>query len=309
MTDSDMSSTKKIPVILDTDIGGDIDDTWALAMMLKSPELDVKLVVSDTGDTQYRSEILAKMLEVAGRADVPVGVGTSFDSRRRYPQSPWVEGYDLGSYPGAVHEDGVAAIIDTIMGSAEPVTLICIGPVPNIAEALEREPRIAERAKFVGMHGSVRRGYGGRAEPSAECNVVNHVDSCQKVFTAAWDMTITPLDTCGVVRLTGDKYGAVRDCQDPVIQALIENYQIWAASGEGKPNPDTESSVLFDTVAIYLAFSDELLTMEQLGIRVTDDGYTIIDEAAKQINCAMDWKDLGAFEDFLVERLTSRSDR
>ena len=52
---------KRIPVILDTDIGGDIDDTWALAMLLKSPELDVRLVVSDTGDTTYRSRIIARI--------------------------------------------------------------------------------------------------------------------------------------------------------------------------------------------------------------------------------------------------------
>jgi hypothetical protein len=57
-------------------------------------------------------------------------------------------------------------------------------------------------------------------------------------------------------------------------------------------------------VAVYLAFSEELLVMEKLGIRVTDDGYTVIDEDAKVVNCAMDWRDLPAFEDFLVKRLT-----
>ena len=44
--------------------------------------------------------------------------------------------------------------------------------------------------------------------------------------------------------------------------------------------------------------------MEQLGIRVTDDGYTVIDDEAKVINCAMAWRDLAAFEDLLVQRLT-----
>lgn len=62
--------------------------------------------------------------------------------------------------------------------------------------------------------------------------------------------------------------------------------------------------MLFDTVAIYLAFSEELLAMERLGIRVTGDGHTVIDDSAKRINCAMDWKDLAAFNDLLVQRLT-----
>ena len=292
-------SPKKIPVILDTDIGGDIDDTWALAMMLKSPELDVKLVTTDTGNTEYRAKVAAKMLEVAGRTDVPVGVGVKFGDGSG-PQAPWVEKYELSSYPGTVYEDGVDALIRTIMDSPEPITLICIGPVPNIGIALDREPKIAQKARFVGMHGSIRLGYGGSEKISAECNVVNHSKECQKAFTADWDMTITPLDTCGLVHLKGEKYRAVYECQDPIIRALIENYRVWA---KYSPQSEQRSSTLFDTVAVYLAFCDELLVMEKLGVRVTDDGYTVIDENAKIINCAMSWKDLPAYEDFLVKRL------
>jgi len=291
---------KKTPVILDTDIGGDIDDTWALTMMLKSAELDVKLVLTDTGNTTYRARIVAKMLEIGRRTDVPVGIGLHL-SDDAGGQAPWVEGYDLSSYPGTVYQDGVGALIKTIMDSPEQITLICIGPMPNISAALEREPEIARRARFVGMHGSVRRGYNGSEKVSAEYNVTAHPKDCQKVFTASWDMTITPLDTCGLVRLEGEKYRKVRDCKDPLTQALIENYRIWSKNA---PEFEYRSSVLFDTVAIYLAFSEELLVMEKLGIRVTDDGYTIIDENAKIINCAMNWKDLSAFQDLLVQRLT-----
>ena len=57
------------------------------------------------------------------------------------------------------------AIIDTIMKSPRPVTVIAVGPVQNIAEALKREPRIAQRARFVGMHGSVRVGYNRDQKP------------------------------------------------------------------------------------------------------------------------------------------------
>ncbi|MBT3291967.1 MAG: nucleoside hydrolase, partial [Victivallales bacterium] len=156
---SDPTRTKhRIPVILDTDIGGDIDDTWALAMLLKSPELDVKLVVADAGNTPYRARIIAKMLEVADRTDIPVGVGVEDERYCHQRQAAWLDGYDLADYPGTVHGDGVGAIIDTIMSSPEPVTLVCIGPVPNIGEALRREPRIVENARFVGMHGAVYKG-------------------------------------------------------------------------------------------------------------------------------------------------------
>ena len=302
-------SGKKIPVILDTDIGGDIDDTWALTMMLKSPELDVKLVVTNTGNTAFRAKIVGKMLETAGRTDIPVGIGIHLDDQvdRQYP---WVKGYDLSAYGGVIHEDGVGAIVDAIMDSPEPITLVCIGPVPNIAAALEREARITERARFVGMHGCLRkspRKYGdGGGGVVAEYNVRAYPEACQKVFTADWEMTITPLDTCGFVRLEGDKYRAVRECNDPLVRALMENYGIWLESwhGEWEDEFESRSSTLFDTVAVYLAFSRELLLMEELGVRVTYDGYTVIDENARRVNCATEWKDLSAFESFLVERLT-----
>lgn len=304
--EADAKVRAKIPVILDTDIGDDIDDTWALALMLKSPELDVKMVVSDTGDTTYRAKIIAKMLETAKRTDVPVGIGIPQPTRSRR-QEKWVADYDLNRYPGKVHKDGVGAMIDLIMRSNERLTLICIGPLPNIQAALEREPKIAERVRFVGMHGSVRRGYDGSPEVSKEWNVVANPKAAQKVFTAAWPMLITPLDTCGLVRLKGEKYRKVAECQDPVARAVIENYRIWLEAGKGKPGQKIEaSSVLFDTVAVYLAFSTELVNIERLPIRVTDDGFTRIDPAGKPIDCAVSWKDLGAFEDFLVERLTGQ---
>jgi len=300
---------KRVPVILDTDIGGDIDDTWALAMLLKSPELDVKLVVSDTANTTYRAKIIAKMLEAAGRIDVPVGVGIHL-SDDVGPQQEWVEDYQLSSYKGMVYKDGVKAMIETIMNSPIPVTLVCIGPVPNIAAALEREPRIARKARFVGMHGCLSKspwGYNGKVGGLvAEYNVRADAKALQKVFEASWSIAITPLDTCGFVRLKGEKYRAVRECRDPLVQALMENYRIWLKNREDTQQFETQSSILFDTVAVYLAFSEELLEMRELGIRITDDGYTLIDDKARRVNCAVEWRNLSAYEDFLVERLTGK---
>lgn len=298
----------RIPVILDTDIGDDIDDTWALGLLLKSPELDLKLVVGDYGRPEYRARLLAKFLKRAGRTDVAVGVGLGAGPKGDGRQAGWLKDYNLKSYPGKVHADGVQALIDTIMKSDRPMTLLCIGPVPNIAEALRREPRIAERARFVGMHGSVRVGYGGSPKIAAEWNVKADPKACQKVFTAPWDMTITPLDTCGLIHLTGEKYRKVRDSKAPVAAAIIENYRLWAAAQKKKDQPsaaESRSSTLFDTVAVYLAFARQLCTMETIGLHVTDDGFTRIDPDAKQVHVAASWKDMGAFEDLLVERLTT----
>lgn len=296
-----LKTGKRVPVILDTDIGDDIDDTWALTMMVKSPELDVKLVVGDNANAIYRAKIIAKMLEACGRTDVPVGVGIGRQDRPGR-QSAWVGDYDLSRYPGKVHQDGVDAIIKTVHASPDPISLICVGPVPNIGEALKRDPGMARRARFVGMHGSVRRGYNGSSKISPEYNVRANPKALQAVFAAPWEITITPLDTCGIVRLKDEKFQKVYRSKDPGTQALMANYRAWRKKPTG---PIAASSTLFDTVAVYLAFSEELVQMEEVPLRVTDDGYTRIDRKARMARCAVQWKDLGAFEDLLVERVTS----
>lgn len=297
---------KKIPVILDTDAGTDIDDMWAIALALNCPELDLKLITTTNGNTLYRARLVAKFLEIAGRSDIPVGVGP-VTSDIIEAQGPWIENYSLDNYSGTIYEDGIDAMLNTIMGSKEKITIISIGPVTNIAKALERNPDIVKNARFVGMQGSVRKGYNASDEICAEYNVKADPLSCQKVFTSDLEITITPLDTCGLVKLRGEKYIKVHNCKKPLIKALMENYCIWDkmfdadkfSLGYGK-----ESSILYDTVAIYLAFSEELLKVEELGIKVTDDGYTVIDENAKKIRCATEWKNFSTFEDFIVERLT-----
>ncbi len=288
------------PVILDTDIGDDIDDTWALTLLLKSPELDLKLVTTDFRNTLYRAKIVARLLEVAHRTDVSVGIGIK-QADTEGPQAPWVKDYDLAKYPGKVYQDGVKALIDTIMNSPSKVTLICIGPAPNIKAALEREPRIAERARFVGMYGSVRRGYDGKRTPEPEWNVKSDAPAARLALTAPWDVTITPLDTCSLVRLKEAKYAAVLKSKDSLVQAMIENYRIWC--GKNPERAEKASSTLFDTVAVYLAITEDFLEMERVGIRISDDGSTVEDPNGKQMNCALNWKNLDAYENWLVTRL------
>lgn len=308
--------TAKIPVIYDSDIGDDIDDTWALCMLLRCPELDVKLVVGDQGKPEYRTKLFAKFLEIAKRTDIPIGVGLAQGFSDSGPQGAWVADFDLKSYPGTIHKDGVQAIIDTVMNSPRPVTVIAVGPLPNIREALRREPGIAHKARFVGMHGHVRLGAAGKTragwykEIVAEHNVNMNVKASQATFTAPWNITITPLDTCAMVSLKGDRFAAVRDSKGLLAMALIENYYIWARDctwfkEKYRRLVKQQSTTLFDTAAVYLAFSDEFCGMEILPIRVTNDGKTVIDAKGKKMNVATEWKDLEKFEDLLTERLTN----
>ena len=291
------------PVILATDIGDDIDDTWALGFLLKCPELSLKLVATEWGRAPYRAKVLGKFLEKTGHADVPIAMGPDIEPRGQGAQAEWVKDYDLRAYPGGVHADGVGAIIDAIMSSPRPMTLICIGPMPNVAAALEREPRLAQHARFVGMDGSVRLGYGGAKSPCAEWNIKGDPAAARRGLSADWDITITPLDTCGLVTLDGALYQRVIHSPDPVPAAIVENYRIWSKAGNTEAEAEHHSTVLFDTVAVYLAFSRQLCKMERLGIRVTGDGFTVIDEQAKPMEVATAWKNLEGFRQLLADRL------
>lgn len=297
-----------IPVVLDTDIGFDVDDVWALAFLLNCPELDVRLITTATGDTTYRARVVAKLLQIANRTDIPIGIGIPLDHTPHTHES-WLGSYDLQDYPGEIITDGVGAICEAITGADETVSLICIGPLPNIAAALSRSPEITSGARFIGMHGSLRRGYLGSPKPMREYNVKQHALSCRAVFQAPWEKVITPLDTCGTVYLDGDRFSALRQSSNPVTQAVLANHFGWYEAVQDWPqlqdlNPARQTSVLYDSVAVYLAFGEALLEMETLPITVSEDGKTLIDEAGEPVRCATEWRDKPAFLDLLAERLS-----
>ncbi|HXQ79717.1 MAG TPA: nucleoside hydrolase [Opitutaceae bacterium] len=303
------AASRATPVILVTDIGTDIDDSWALALILRSPELDLKLVLTDPVDTRYRAAVAAKLLEAAGRGDVPVAIGdnhgpTGDDNKTL---APWIAGYEIAKYPGRVYEDGIAALIDAVEKSPRPVTIIAIGPVPSLAIAVKRAPDIAAKCRFVGMFGSFDVGYGG-GPPSAEANVRVDPAALRTVLSAPWrDILLTPLDTCGLVSLGGERYHAIwSETGDPMLRALIESYCIFARRQNWMKCDffATRSTTLFDCVAAYLAYSEELVETETITFEITDDGLTRRSAAGPfKARVAIRWRNRDGFEAQLAGRL------
>ncbi|RZO29467.1 MAG: nucleoside hydrolase [SAR116 cluster bacterium] len=302
-----------IPVILDTDIGFDVDDIWALSFLLKCPELDVRLITVCSGEVRYRAALVAKFLTLAGRTDIPVGLGIS---TKPNPQTHanWLGDYDLDNYPGRVYEDGVGALCDTIMLHQDAVRLVCIGPLTNIAAALQTNPDIVNHARVVGMHGSIKRGYLGAPKPMREFNVVQDIAACQAVFKAAWPKLITPLDTCGTTVLSGENFQRIATSPLETNKAIMVNHYDWFAKiAEWKRmnslaehlDVNKQSSVLYDCVAVYLAFASDWATIERLNIEVNDAGETVVSDQGNAIDCATEWVDEDAFLKFLSQRLAS----
>ena len=160
-TNSEDDAWQKAPVscILDTDIGDAIDDAWALAWIIKSTSLALRLVVSSCGDTGQlvsRAEVAAQILK-AGGVEVPVVAGVaSFRCQEQHCGSYFPQ-TETPTRPAEQCEDPLAKMLQVVheYGSkASPVTIICIGAAQNVAAAYERYGiEFAERVRIVGMYG------------------------------------------------------------------------------------------------------------------------------------------------------------
>jgi inosine-uridine nucleoside N-ribohydrolase len=299
-------SDQNAAVILDTDIGDDMDDSWALLMLLRNPRFDLKLVTTTNGRQQYRSDLIAKFLTLAHRTDVPIGLGAGAATGHG-GQAPWLKGFDRKTYPGRVDPAGVKLLVDTVNQSPGKITILAIGPLQTLAGALKMDPGIAAKADLVGMQGSVFRGYDGAATPDAEYNIKIDPVAAAAVLSAPWkSITITPLDTCGLpeIRLTGERFNRLMRCNDSLVRGLLDSFAAW--KGVASTADLKESSTLFDTVAVYLAepAGHPALKMQQLHIRVTPEGKTVVDPTGRMMNVATGWADIAALPEYVSETLT-----
>lgn len=298
--------TVKIPVIIDTDIGTDIDDMWAIAFCLNCPELDIKLITTTTGDTTVRAKIVGQLLKIAGREDIPIALGPHLPEPEVF-QDEWVSDFELSDYAGPVYTDAVRAMIETLNASAETPTIISIAPLPNIAKTIEQCPDIPSKTNFVGMHGSIRRGYHGRAGAAAEYNIKSFVRDAQRVFSSPWrSMTIAPLDTCGTIILRDENLKKILNSKKPLVKALIACNKMWLKRQRFLKKPvmlDHCTTSLYDTLAVYLAFAENAVNIEELKLSVTDEGFTAVDEKGIPVRVAASWRSIETFNNFLTERL------
>jgi inosine-uridine nucleoside N-ribohydrolase len=267
------------------------------------------LILMAHGDATFRAAITAKFLQAAGRTDVPIGLGLPGDTHPDYRnQEPWIKGYDLKTYPGEIDRDGVGRLIRIVEESPVPVTIIAIAPSGNLAAALARAPHIASRCRLVGMFGSFDVGYTGALPASAETNVREAPAALRAVMAAPWqDVLITPLDTCNFAVLAGEHYHRIWSATgDPALRALIENYVLFAPRVNWMHCDffAVRSTILFDCVAVYLAYAEAFVETETMHFRITDDGSTVQDATGPcTARVALRWKNIEAFHAHLTDRL------
>ena len=310
---------QRTPVVIDTDVGTDADDSFAIALALHIPEFDVKMILCDSHDTQGRAKIAAKTLEAADRTDVVVGIGPKQDSRGG-AMFGWAADYDLATYPGTIATDGVGALIDLVNKSATTVLVLVIAPCPNILRLLERAPELAPKIRVVAMSGSIYKGYSNAPPPSAEYNVHDDIPAARALYGAPWASTLmtAPLDTSHLVHVQGAAYRRMLSCVSPSVLAMLEQWFYWVNAGNASKhymidghllNAAVESKWLNDPVAVYLATGQarHLVQMQRLNVTVTDAGYTKIVNVSTggghPIDAAVGWANLTGFYDWMVSAL------
>ena len=290
---------RPIKVILDTDIGTDFDDTFALFFMLSRRDIfDVCLVQCSTFNTTKRAQIVANILRTTGRMDVPIGVG-AYTGDDQMPQYSIAANYSLADFVadgGKLHSDGVA-YMEELMGSAsaeDPVHIVEIAPATSLGAVLKRNASFGKNVIVTAMSGSVAVCYDNITGSCVEYNVQTDIPSSMLVYgNKFWlePLMTAPLDTTIFMQFNDPEYQtllAANASTNTFVFELLRNYEAWYFGGGRyyfamKPfSPSTGTSTLYDLQASYMAaqrvgwFPRPLIIETRHHLIVNRSGFTAI---------------------------------
>ena len=190
-------------ILIDTDIGGDVDDALALAMALNTPEIEIVGITNVYLANAWRAGVTKELLRVYGREQIPVCAGAEkpligwWDENRIPNSSP-----DYGEYRG----EKLPHAADFIIRKAEEtddLVLLAIGPLTNVGLALAKAPHIAKRLRIFMMGGQLNK-----AHP--EWNIVCDPEAARIVFESGADVTMVGLDVTNRCRFTRDEVDEIK---------------------------------------------------------------------------------------------------
>jgi len=290
-------AAEAIPVIFDTDIGGDIDDAYALAQILRSPELHLLGVTTVSGDTVARARLAAKMLAVDGRVDTPVHAGISHPMEY-LGHTVWAK--DFAS--STLHPSGAVEFMrGQINAQPGKITIIATGELTNIAALLDSEPGIGGKIKAIAlMGGSVLRGYAPGSKPEPEWNIKSNAKAAQAVFSSGVPLLVAPLDSTADLKLTPEWKVRIFSRGMPLNDALASLDFIWRHTNTW----NAEVPTLFDNLAVALVATPSLVPLTPMHITVDADGLTrVVADRAPNAQVALT-SDPAAFLKYVTERLS-----
>jgi len=305
--------------ILDTDIGDDIDDAFALGLVLKSPELKLLGVTTAYGDTELRAKLLGRFLWASCDELLPVVPGIPTAQSNVFTQAAYAKQSGSGGCiaPGNLgdqekewkrweyeqnHGDAAGFLLKEIKDYPGKITLIAIGPLNNIEAAIKEDPETFRKLKrVVMMGGSIYRGYDGRngerRPPDAEWNISRDPAGLRVLLGSGVPVFMMPLDSTQIHLETKEREEIFAH-GSPLTDQLTLLYHQWKAGTEGHPDAPT----LYDPVAVTYAVRPDLCPATPMRIEVDDKGYTRPVEGAPNAQVCLKSDEKG-FLELLEDRL------
>ena len=252
-------------IILDTDIGDDIDDALALAFAIMSGKINILGVTTVFRNAAQRAELACCLLEALGRTDIPVyaGIGKTLlqpipdweqvAASHRPRQMEVLKKQQPSIQPK--RDNAVDFIIDTVMAGDGDITLVPIGPFTNIAAAFTMEPRLAQKTQIVMMGGATDR---VRPEWNALCDP----EATRIVFGTGVPITMVGLDVTTKCIMSYDQVKAIGSVDRPINQICSELIHLW---GGDTPEP---RPTLHDPLAVATLIDPTLCERRERRIEV-----------------------------------------
>lgn len=250
------------PVILDTDIGDDIDDALALSLALQSPELKVLAVSTVLQHGDQRAALVWKILQLYGRTDIPVGIGAEQTLMGAPSQAEVVQAKALPPdfrMPGP-RVNGIELVLDTIRKSPEKVTILAYGPLTNIALVLRADSAIHDKiARIVLMNGVFFK-------LGIEYNTKVDVEASAIVYSSGIPIETVGLDVTMQCRLSDAHMRRLEASSLDTVHFLLQLIHAWQGTNS-KNYP-----ILHDPLAIAVAVKPDLVFTQTGRVRVETRG-------------------------------------
>lgn len=241
------------PVILDTDLGNDIDDELALALAIQSPEIDVRAVTLFGDQMEDRMRLAWKELGLYGRRDIALGRGATEPLVASSAAQPWSHFEILTPddlLPPAINSQAASLIANTLLYASQNMTFITTGPLTNLALAMKVDSRIKGRIARIIVAG------GAFNPPGLEYNIQRDPIAAEIVFQSGIPITVISRDVTHDCTLTAPDLDRLRGAPNPASRFLVQLIQLWQASHPNQP------VTLLDPVAAAVSFQPALINTE-----------------------------------------------
>jgi inosine-uridine nucleoside N-ribohydrolase len=254
----------RTPILLDCDPGH--DDAIALLLALGSPEVELRGLTTVAGNQTLEKTTAnaIRVLELAGRADVPVAAGSPRPLVRELRVAANVHGetgLDGPDLPPPQAEPSGQHAIDFLAERLEGATLVATGPLTNVALLLARYPD-ARPERIVLMGGAIAE---GNVTPAAEFNVWADPEAAARVFGSGLDVTMVGLDVTHRALVTSAHAEELRRAErvGRAVAELLDFYGVFHREVYG-----FDGSPVHDAVAVAHVIDPTLLEVERLNVRV-----------------------------------------